>query len=91
MAKAEKLFVWCFQSGLGVDAPFLAELVKETAQQAILKVGRKELKANRGACSSIAYIQADLDKYGTSAPVPVKAGSSEKQQKPSGALKGFFS
>lgn len=60
---ATKKYVYCFQQGLGIEPPFLAELVRATAQMAELKVGKKLLKANRAACSTTPYTEEDLKKF----------------------------
>jgi len=50
------LWVWCFQENTEAgDAPFQGQVKRNLGSRLELKVGRKLVQANRGACSSYPF------------------------------------
>lgn len=56
-----KMFVNCFQPDLGFTPPFRAELVRTNGRLAVLRVGDREFKANRDACSTVPFPGDEMD------------------------------
>lgn len=94
-AKAEKKFVYCFVDTGKHKAPFLAELVGEHGNTANIRVDGKLLVANRDACSTVPYTQADLDKHVPPTQAPTGGQSAASWHPVLGPtvkkIQGFFS
>lgn len=50
-----KLYVWCFQDGLGYKPPFKAEFLGEENNRAKLRVNGRQIQAHRAACSTVPF------------------------------------
>lgn len=63
MPATEKKFVYCFKRAGALEPPWLGEVLVWGNVEHTLKVGKTKIVVPRDACSTVAYTQADLDKF----------------------------